>query len=140
MVAGLDAHALFRRLGDAEVAADAAAGLLTSATEEGIKVARNAGQVRRPTACTAGRVARGPEQGRARGHARLVLCALGCRAWATAAALLTGPLLQLAALASALSHHGLQLTAGQQAERCVCVSEHAGWWHLWLWSCPVAAH
>lgn len=49
MVAGLDAHALFRRLGDAEVAADAAAGLLTSATEEGIKVARNAGQVRRST-------------------------------------------------------------------------------------------
>lgn len=45
MAARLDEHALFRRLSAAEAAADVAAGMLTSATEEGIKVARNSGQV-----------------------------------------------------------------------------------------------
>lgn len=46
MAARLDEHALFRRLSATEAAADVAAGMLTSATEEGIKVARNSGQVR----------------------------------------------------------------------------------------------
>lgn len=45
MAARLDEHALFRRLTPDEAAADAAAGMLTSATEEGMKVARNEGQV-----------------------------------------------------------------------------------------------
>jgi tRNA (guanine-N7-)-methyltransferase len=43
MAASLDAHPLFRRMTDAELAADPAAALLDSATEEGQKVARNAG-------------------------------------------------------------------------------------------------
>ena len=47
MAARLDEHALFRRLSPDEMAADVAAGMLTSATEEGMKVARNEGQVRR---------------------------------------------------------------------------------------------
>lgn len=49
MAARLDEHALFRRLSPGEAAADVAAGMLTSATEEGMKVARNEGQVRRCT-------------------------------------------------------------------------------------------
>ena len=57
MAARLDEHALFRRLSAGEAAADVAAGMLTSATEEGMKVARNEGQVRemlRWTACSQG--------------------------------------------------------------------------------------
>ena len=43
MRARLDAHPLFERVGDVELGADVAAGLLLSATEEGQKVARNGG-------------------------------------------------------------------------------------------------
>ena len=46
MARKLDAHPLFERLSDDELASDPAAGVLTSATEEGQKVARNSGQVR----------------------------------------------------------------------------------------------
>ena len=45
MAARLDAFPLFQRLSEDEVADDKAAGMLTSATEEGQKVARNSGQV-----------------------------------------------------------------------------------------------
>lgn len=45
MASKLDAHPLFQRLSNEELAADKAAGVLTSATEEGQKVARNSGQV-----------------------------------------------------------------------------------------------
>ncbi|KAK9843552.1 hypothetical protein WJX81_008511 [Elliptochloris bilobata] len=44
MAARLDEHVLFRRLSEEEVAGDVAGGMLTSATEEGMKVARNEGQ------------------------------------------------------------------------------------------------
>ena len=45
MQSKLDAHSLFERLSEEELAADTAAGLLTEASEEAQKVARNAGQV-----------------------------------------------------------------------------------------------
>ena len=48
MAAKLDAHPLFERLSEQELAEDKAAGVLTSATEEGQKVARNSGQVLLP--------------------------------------------------------------------------------------------
>ncbi len=44
MAAKLAAHPLFERVGDAELAGDAAAGLLVGGTEEGQKVARNGGR------------------------------------------------------------------------------------------------
>jgi hypothetical protein len=40
-----DAHPLFERMSDEELESDPAACLLTTATEEGQKVARNSGQV-----------------------------------------------------------------------------------------------
>ena len=43
MAASLDGHPLFRRLTQEECDADPAVGLLTKATEEGQKVARNGG-------------------------------------------------------------------------------------------------
>ncbi len=43
--AKLDAHPLFERISDEELEHDVAAGLLTDATEEGQKVARNNGKV-----------------------------------------------------------------------------------------------
>ena len=43
--AKLDEHPLFERISDKELEADPAADLLTSATEEGQKVARNLGEV-----------------------------------------------------------------------------------------------
>lgn len=46
MAKRLDGHPLFQRLSEAELEVDPAAGVLTEATEEGQKVARNAGQVR----------------------------------------------------------------------------------------------
>ena len=45
MQAKLDAHPLFERISDEELEKDVAAGLLTDATEEGQKVARNSGKV-----------------------------------------------------------------------------------------------
>lgn len=41
----LDAHPLFEKVSDAELADDPAAGLLEEGTEEGQKVARNSGSV-----------------------------------------------------------------------------------------------
>lgn len=42
----IDAHPLFERMSDEELASDQAACLLDKATEEGQKVARNSGLVR----------------------------------------------------------------------------------------------
>lgn len=45
MQAKLEEHPLFERISDEDLEQDAAAGLLTDATEEGQKVARNSGNV-----------------------------------------------------------------------------------------------